>query len=349
MELGGNFELDISSLHYVQDNIFQYLDSYHTMFMDSGRSASAVLNAIIKPGIILLPAYICGSVVKAYQEKFSLVFYHIRKDFTVDMDDIEGKIYENITAVYVMHYFGQLQSKEFLDYLRKKKEQYGFIIIEDTTHSIFTEKRTVGDYCICSLRKWFPIMDGGVLYSEKSLRNIPIEGIAAKELSESLTAMILKNLHIQGKVNCNELYRRIFAEEERKLDRQQNVYNISAISNILLKYFSVSDLIEKRRKNYKEIEKVLQESNIEAVLGQGEYVPLSCPVYIVERDEFRQYLTEHQVYCAVHWPLAGTGLEKNETAKEISKHILSLPIDQRYGREHIQYLTKIIKDYVRNR
>lgn len=349
MELGSNFELNVSNLCYTKDNIFRYLDSYFTVFTDSGRSASIVLNMIIKPGIILLPSYICESVINVYRDKFSLIFYNIRKDFSVDMKDFEGKIHENVTAVYVMHYFGQLQDQEFLFYLQRKKEQYGFTIIEDTTHSFFTKRNTVGDYCICSLRKWFPVMDGGILYSEKSLKNIPTEDIFAKEPSAGLAAMILKSLHIQGKVDCKELYRKMFTEEEAKLDRQKDVYKMSEISKALLNYFSVSEMVEKRKRNYKELEKVLLESKIEVVLKQGEYVPLSCPIYIEQRDGFRQYLAEHQVYCAVHWPLAGTGLEGNKGAKDISEHIISLPIDQRYGREHIQYLGKLIKDYVRNR
>lgn len=349
MELGSNFELNMSNLCYTEENIFWYLNSYHTIFTDSGRSAAAVLNMVIKPGILLLPSYICESVIKVYQEKFSLSFYNIGKDFMANKDEFEEKLCENVVAVYVMHYFGQLQDQELLAYLQKKKEQYGFTIIEDTTHSIFTKRRTIGDYCICSLRKWFPVMDGGVLYSEKNLGDIPIESIPVKKPSENLAAMILKNLYIQGKIDCNELYRKIFIEEEEKLDRQRDAFQISEISRALLKYFSVLELAGKRKKNYKELESVLQESGIEVVLKQGEFVPLSCPIYIERRDTFRRYLAKHQVYCAVHWPLAGTGLEGNRQAKEISEHIISLPIDQRYSSEHMQYLAKLIKDYIRNR
>lgn len=349
MELGSNFELDVSTLYETENHIFHYLEAYHTCYMDSGRSASAVLNKVLSSGTILLPSYICESVVKVYQEKFSIKFYKVKKDFTVDMENFTNKSLEDVTAVYLMHYFGKLQDEVFLNDLIEMKRQYGFVIIEDTTHSIFTKRKTIGDYCICSLRKWFPVMDGGVLYTENELVNIPVSDITAKSPSAILEAMILKKLYIDGKVDCNDLYRKIFTEEEAKLDSQKEIYKISELSRSLLKYYSIDDLKEKRKTNYQILKKALQESGIELILKDQEFVPLACPIYLEDRDKFRQYMARHQVYCAVHWPLVGTGLENDDNAKEISSQILSLPIDQRYGKEHMQYLAGLVKDYVKSR
>ncbi|MCI9174003.1 MAG: DegT/DnrJ/EryC1/StrS aminotransferase family protein [Lachnospiraceae bacterium] len=349
MELGSNFELDISSLHHEENHIFHYLETYHAYYMDSGRSALAVLNQVLTSGIILLPSYICESVVKVYRENFSIIFYKIERDFTVDTEDLDSKLSEGVTAVYLMHYFGQLQDETFLNWLNKKRRQYEFVIIEDTTHSIFTKRRTIGDYCVCSLRKWFPVPDGGVLYSENERMDISLVDISAKSPSAVLEAMILKKLYIEGKADCNELYRKIFTEEEEKLDKQRGIYRISELSRSLLKYFSIDDLKGKRRKNYRMLRNALQECEIELALKDGQIVPLACPIYLDDRDEFRQYLARHRVYCAVHWPLTGTGLEEHKDAKEMSEQILSLPIDQRYGADHIQYLAEIIRDYVKIR
>ena len=76
-----------------------------------------------------------------------------------------------------------------------------------------------------------------------------------------------------------------------------------------------------------------------------DFVPLTFPVYVTDRDMFRKYLIEHQIYCAVHWPLEGTELEGNSDAEWISDHILSLPIDQRYGVSHLKYLKSVIDGY----
>ena len=300
MELGSDFELDISNLQQTKDNVIQYLSSYNSVYMDSGRSAAIALNRMLGRGIILLPSYICESVINVYKVQFRIKFYRIKSDFSVDINDIDRKINEGARVVYIMHYFGQLQDEAFLSYLNRKKQEYGFTIIEDTTHSVFTEARTIGDYCICSLRKWFPIMDGGVLYSGKPLSGITDQDIPHKNPSEKLYAMVLKHMHIEGEIECNNIYRKIFIDEEDKLDSQKGVFYMSDLSRCLLSYFSIKRSVEVRKRNYWELDGILRKIGVRGILKGDEFTPLCYPIYIDNRDRFRNYLIGHQVYCAVH-------------------------------------------------
>ena len=134
-------------------------------------------------------------------------------------------------------------------------------------------------------------------------------------------------------------------KEEHKLDCQSRLYRISDISKSLLNYFSVTDLIKKRKENYRIIYEALQGKNITAASGEGPFVPLACPVYMEDRDHFRQYLAEKRVYCAVHWPLEKAQLAENKETAYIAEHIISLPIDQRYGTEQMQYVQNLIENY----
>lgn len=345
MELGSDFELNISDMEQTEDNIFRFLEVYNCLYMDSGRSAAAVLNTIIKEGIVLLPLYICESVINVYKERFAIRFYKIQKDLKADIRDFEKKVDEDIAVVYIMHYFGQLQDKMFLECVDACRKKYGFTIVEDTTHSIFTESKTIGDFCICSLRKWFPIMDGGVLYTNKELEGISGQNILCKTPSNKLYAMILKHLYIAGVMDSNQLYRNIFVDEENKLEAQKEIYQISYLSKCLLSCFSISEMREKRQSNYKELKDGLLELGIELVLTEEDFVPLCCPIYVENRDEFRNYLIDNQVYCAVHWPLKDAELKQDETTMQISQNIISLPIDQRYGRKQMLYLINTLKNY----
>lgn len=346
MELGSDFELDLSELSSKHDSVYQYLQEYNTIFLDSGRSASRILNSVLKKGTILLPDYICESVLQVYQNQFRMKYYHINRDFSIDIDDFLNKMDDSVTAVYLMHYFGMIQGKEVLAAIVSAKKRYAFTVIEDTTHSIFTKSQTIGDYCICSLRKWFPVTDGGVLYSDQKLKDICVQDIPVKDPSEKLTAMLLKKLYIDGKLDCNDLYREIFIKEEQKLDQQCFVYQISDISRSLLKYFSVSDLKNKRKKNFSMLYESVYHKKMDLVIGSKDAIPLVCPIYIEDRDEFRRYLMNNHVYCAVHWPLKETELYLNEETISFSKHIISLPIDQRYNEKHMRYLCKLVNDYV---
>ena len=344
MELGGDFELDVTQLRDVDDHLFNYLESYDTVYTDSGRSALRLLKRMLPKGNVLLPAYICESVIKEFREDYEITFYGIKRDFSVDLEDLKKKLDEQVAVVYLMHYFGGLQEDSVLEYLKEMKQKDRFIIIEDTTHSIFTRSHTIGDYCICSLRKWFPIMDGGVLYALTQLPVVTCE-LKSEQPSKRLDAMVLKHLYINEGLDCNALYRSIFLETEHQLDEQEDVYGMSPLSQVILKGISISEMCEKRRLNYEAVAMFLADKKWKSALTGGEIVPLAYPVYVSDRNRFRNYLIDHQIYCAVHWPLEGTELENHSDAKWISDHILSFPIDQRYDELHMKYLEAVINNY----
>lgn len=346
MELGSNFELDLSGLKYEQDNIFEYLSEYHTIYTDSGRSAIKVLNSVLIRGVILLPAYICESVINAYKQNYSIRFYKVNSDMSIDLNDLKKKLDSQVKVVYLMHYFGSIQDKAVLDYLEKKRTEYGYIIVEDTTHSIFTRKRTVGDYCVCSLRKWFPVTDGGVVYSDKRIISTREEGKIKKSLFyDNLEAMILKKYYLQRGIDCNDIYRNIFAQTEHRLDMQTEIYGMSDMAKDILQCISINAMKEKRKRNYRVLNRFLENTSVKNVLLSDDFVPLVYPTYVQDRDKLRRYLMQNKIYCAVHWPLDGTGLEKRQDSLNIYKNIISFPIDQRYGNAHMEYLEKVLETY----
>ena len=338
MELGSNFELDISNLVKQKDTIFEYLNEFNSIYTDSGRSAIKLLNRVIPCGKILLPSYICESVINVYEKEYEIIFYQLKDDFSVDVEDVDKKLDGTVVVFYLMHYFGAVQPKEILSFLEKRREEHDFIIIEDTTHSIMTQKRTIGDYCVCSLRKWFAITDGGVLYSTRALPEGVEKKYCRKGIGENLAAMIMKFYYINYGVECNDIYREVFIREEEKLDRQDEIFLLSEISGELLKYYSISEIISKRISNYQLLKNELPSDTISTVCCESDFVPFVFPIFISCRNKFRKKLMEKKIYCAVHWPIQNEILQRDKSVMEISESIISLPIDQRYGKEHMKYL-----------
>lgn len=348
MELGSNYELDVQALKDAKDPVFYYLNDFDTLYFDSGRSAIRALIPLLEKGSVLLPNYICKSVTDMFRNHFEIQFYKLNADFSINLSDLLKKINEKVKVIYVMNYFGTLQNPDILEHISDQKKKYGFTIIEDTTHSIFTNLNTIGDYCICSLRKWFPIADGGVLYTRHKLPDhLPFE-LEKKKTSAAWDAMILKHWFLEKGINCNALYRQLFEEAEEKLDKQQNIFLMSDLSKTLLQYFSVKEISERRKKNYQWMARYYSNHSgcgIVPVFQTEDFVPLTFPVYAKKRDELRKHLMEHKIYCAVHWPLEGTGLCKDMDAENKSSHILSLPIDQRYEEDHMEYLCHILDKF----
>lgn len=54
---------------------------------------------------------------------------------------------------------------------------------------------------------------------------------------------------------------------------------------------------------------------------------------------------EHKIYCAVHWPMETKEQCEIKTNMELTKHMLSLPLDQRYDLEHMKYMVEIVNEF----
>lgn len=348
MELGSEFNLSLPDLTVKKNNIFTFLSEYNNViYFDSGRSALRHLSSYIKPGEeILLPEFICKSVTSCFREE-DIRFYRLHNKFTIDIEDLKKKMSSNTRAIFLMHYFGKVQPIKILNELENIAVEYGCLIIEDTTHSIFSNSGTVGDYQICSIRKWLPIPKGGVLYAQDDKLGIfEPKRYKISTDNERIYGMVLKDMFLKSDFDCNETYRQIFSRCEEKLDKQEEIFFISDLARYIATCVGIDDLIEARRDNYHHLRSTLNEKEITYAVSLAETeCPLVLPIWVKERDRFRSYLMDNRVYCAVHWPFDGIQEEQRPFAKKCAKHLISLPIDQRYGLKEINYLIDIICRY----
>ena len=345
MVIGSEYHLDLSNLKISEKSIFQYIGSMEYRLFDSGRSALKAAVRAVRGGSVLMPEYMCKSVLTCFPAE-QIIFYRLKDHLQIDIRDLSKKINSRTSVVYLMHYFGSLQPDDVLSFLRAEKEKYGFTIIEDTTHSIFSSKQTVGDCCIASLRKWFAVPNGGILYSNHLL--MPDSDNDSKENSdnEKAYAMILKTLFLQGRLNCEDEYRKIFSECEKKFDRQEKIGKISDLSNFLLHCNNICSLKKKRESNFSFLKSGLNDIGISQICDFTEKnCPFALPIMVPDRNDFRQYLMEHKIYCAVHWAFDGTAYGERPLARHLSETELSLPIDQRYGEKEMAYLIEVIGSY----
>lgn len=346
MELGSEFALETVG-EPCPDNLFTYLADYQTIYTDSGRSATQLLAGILPPGPILLPAYICESVCTCFPDR-PLIFYGLTETLEIDWNDLFRKLSGNVSVLYLHYFNGILPDGETLRKLWHERKEKHFWILEDTTHSLFSAPLTMGDYGICSLRKWFPIPDGGVLYAP-SPANIPMNILEEAPWSvEKRHAMALKADYLAGKrgEDCNTEYRRLFAACDEGLERQTSCFSISAFSRSVLASCSVSKMTAARKRNYTYLRDALRRMPAMRLIAQTkqEDCPFVCPVRVSDRDDLRSYLISKKIYCAVHWPLQGTPMEKTAAA-HIAREELSFPIDQRYGPKELTYLIEQLQQY----
>lgn len=349
IELGSEFNLSLSKLKITDDNLFHYLNEFeNTMYFDSGRSALKYITCNIpSDGLTLLPEFICESVINCFDRKH-IAFYKIEQDFTVNMESIEALLSSDVKVIFLMHYFGSVQPANKLNAIKKIAIAHDIIIIEDTTHSIFSKKSTIGDYVISSIRKWMPISKGGVLYVVKDTLRLKKMDILVSSENDRANGMVLKDLFLKELLDCNTEYRKIFADCEERLDRQNEIYQISDFSRFIISCMELDEIISRRRKNYRFLSKKLEKLGFFPVCHlRVDECPYVFPVYLSQRDIFRRYLMQHRIYCAVHWPFDGIMEKARQFAIDNANSLISLPIDQRYGEDEMEYMVDVIANYKR--
>lgn len=347
-EIGGEYSLDAAHFSSNKDNLFNRLKGFETVYFNTGRSAIRGVLRQMKGKRALLPAYICQSVIQAFeQEHYAIDFYNINTDHSLDVDDIKRKCTPNSDVFFVMHYYGTLQNQNDLTTIRNLCRMLSITIVEDTTHSILTKVQTIGDYCVASLRKWFALPDGGVAYSlSQNIDAVP----SNREMSFTNTriaGMFLKGLYLNRLTDCNATYRKLFVEAEKMIAGESEILAISDFSKEIVKAFDTGRAAQKRKENAAYLYRFLNNPLVKSVFQELNVgvCPFFYPLYVGNREKLRSYLNQNKIYCPVHWPIEDQRLSAYDTVRYISDHIISLPIDQRYSIADMAYLCRVINRY----
>lgn len=347
-EIGSEFPLGTADLSFKEYNLFNRLIGFNSVYFNTGRSAIRGVLRQIKGKKALLPVYICQSVIQAFeQEHYSIDFYKIKTDLSIDLVDLKRRCKRDTDIVFVMHYYGTLQNHNDLWVIQNLCKTLSINIVEDTTHSILTKVQTIGDYCVASLRKWFALPDGGVAYSSShKIEAVPL----SKEMpfaNVRIAGMYLKGLYLNRLTDCNETYRKLFDEAEKMIDEENEIFAISDFSKELVKGLDIRNGAQKRKENVFFLHDNINNSFVKPVFKEFNIniCPFIYPLYVENRDQFRSYLNQNKIYCPVHWPIEEKRIYEYDAVTYISEHIISIPIDQRYGVFDMEYICRIINGY----
>lgn len=349
IELGSEFDLSPNDFKIKTNNLWGYMKEYEVQWYDSGRSAIKAI-AYSKEKTVLLPEYICESVIRCFSES-RVLFYRITENFDIDEEDILAKLDENVGVVYVCHYFGFVQRETLMKKIRDRAVQVKAVFVEDTTQSFFSGQNLIGDLGVMSIRKWMPVSQGGVLYAKRPgmLDEERYQSLGKSFHNERTLGMMLKNIFLREVCDTNQIYRSIFERYEEELDKKTTIEKMSDLADLQMQCVDISEMIKKRKENARYLTKALERMNIKCIKRYDEReCPFAFPMRVSNRDSFRNYLIKNQIYCAVHWPVDEFMTEEREQAKCNAEQLISLPIDQRYGEMELDYMIETIGKYGRD-
>ncbi|NLN66071.1 MAG: hypothetical protein GX144_11835 [Clostridiaceae bacterium] len=346
-EIGSEYTLNQYPNTVPKVNLQHLLKDYNKVYYCSGRSAIRSVLLQINGTRALLPSYICQSVIDAFErENCSIDFYDITPDLSLDIESIVHKYTPTTDVFFFINYFGRLQNKAVLERIQDFCKAHNLTIIEDTTHSLPAKVKTIGDYCVASLRKWFGLPDGGVSYSINPLTQWTQRNVNKAFTNVRTAGLLLKDLHLRGLGDYRDLYRELFSHAEKILDHAQELHSISEFSEQQIIYFDIAKAAYKRKENSGFLHKNIHSSFVKPVFYDiGDDCLFFYPIYVKNRDIFRKHLEQNGIYCPVHWPIADKRVLAFDTVKNISQSILSIPVDQRYDQRHMEYICNIINDY----
>lgn len=357
LEVGSEFSFSTKYLCEKDTNQIEKYSTYPTkFFLSTARGALRLLARAVrinKDSEVLLPSYLCKEIIEPFRaEQLNINFYKINETLNVDIDDVIQKICGNTRALLFINYFGFPQPA--INEIKKICKDKIFLI-EDLVQSFLTEyKRNtlgfIGDATISSYRKWVPIPDGALLGINNNLLQIDTAQVLPSQklyVETRLHALKLKGAYLDGAKIPKKSYLNLFSSAEKMLYSAPT--DMSDFSRKLLAKFDFEGIIRQRRKNFRYLLNFLDDLNFTKPLYHDlpdGVCPLGFPIVAEDRNSLKKLLVKNKIYPPIHWQLLNS-INKMEfpVSWDISNHILTLPVDQRYGKKEMQLIVDIINKF----
>lgn len=315
LEIGGYFELALPD----------FGDPFPTPFLKY-QSARAALRAMLEASSfahVLLPTYICNSVIRAVTDAGRTIDFYGLDDRLLPAAGVPDLPAD--TAFLYVNYFG-LCDENLLAIQRACPPNQ---LLVDNTQALFA---TAGTACavIYSPRKFVGLPDGGILLSNGLDVSPP-----ADEDTGSLTRM--NHLLVRAADSARAGYPHFIAAGHSLDDT--NPKRMSRLTQRLLASIDFDAIRLRRRANFEYLSQALGHWNRERwVLGPRQ-VPLCYPL-VLDRDVMgiRRRLADRNIYIPTYWEDVRTRIKATSIEQKLLDRCLPLPCDQRYADEQLDRL-----------
>lgn len=272
---------------------------------------------------IFIPYYTCAAVVEPLKRlDVEYVFYHINEYLEI-ADEI---ILQDGDYLIVNNYFGVKDA-----YVSQLSIKYGNRLVVDNAQALFAPVLP-NIKAVYSTRKYVGVADGGFAVG------VPAVGIIDYE--EDNSSEHYSHLYIRKERGAEAGFKD-YQANECKLDNQP-IRRMSSQTQSILSQIDYETVIDKRRQNYKYLSDALGKKNILQLPLMDSF---SCPMvypFMTDDESLRSRLIENKIFVARYWPNVLVWCEKDELEYKLVTQVLPIPVDQRYGREDMERIIKII-------
>ena len=310
--------------------------------LNCGRNALKFLVRARKIKKILIPYFLCDSVGKALQdENVEVLHYHIGWDFKPAPSSGEKDISKNVftsnlsetdcvvtdancdnesTYFYLVNFYGQLSNS----YIKEFHVSHPNLIV-DNVQSYFQEP-VEGIDTIYSCRKYFGVSDGAILFSDAKLDEKIGQDISYQRMH-----------YVLGGFERPES--EFFKEYDRKnndIFEHEPIKRMSSLTENILHGIDYEFVRKRRTENFSFLHEALGAKNkLKLSIPDGAFM---YPFYTENAEEIRIELFRQHIYIPEFWEEVLKITEPDDIEYKLTKNILPLPVDQRYGQEDMRRL-----------
>ena len=318
-EIGGYFGLELPASR----KVFLHDDGY---LVNSGRNALELILLHI-PDITKLwvPYYTCEVVLEPLK-KYGIPyeFYSIDNHLEI-ADDLELHSGEYLLLT---NYFG-IKDR----YITEMADKYGSRLVVDNAQAYFS-RSIPGIKTFYSPRKFVGVPDGGIAFTDVQIdmRQYSVD------LSWDRCSHLLKRLDMNAGAGYAD-----FKANSRALVGQP-ISQMSNLTRALLSSIDFERIVRIRQDNFSFLHGKLGQANRLPIgeIGKDFICPMVYPYYTSDED-LRKRLIDNKVFVATYWPNVLEWCRNGELEADLCKHIIPIPIDQRYGREDMERIIGLIK------
>jgi perosamine synthetase len=310
-----------------------------------------------------IPAYHCGAEAQAVADAgWEPGYYRIRRDLTIDLDDLEAKLHISPGPVLVIHYFGVGQP--FTASVGRMCGQHAVPWVEDCAHALFSKHqgRDLGSFApiaVFSLRKTLPLLDGGALQknAEKAAGPEHFQRPPRGRFSLRPHRAYLREALLQtGGRWTVALYQRLrgieipepVEWEEALQERERYPDRISAISYRLAQASDPEEVIRRRRRNWMALDNYLSHSPGYCKVFESlsaETCPLFLVIRVAQRQRMVDAMLEKRIEPFVFGAFRNRGVDQNEFPEDASmrSNLLCLPVHQQLGAVEMERIATAVR------
>ena len=313
-EIGGYFQLDLPTPSgFCNKNYYA---------VNSCRNAISLLTKVKGYTKIFLPYYCCRSVIDTLiKNNIAIEHYHIDENL-----EIVGPIKQQEKhAMLYINYFG-IKDK-YIDTINKKYKN----LIIDNAQSFFSNPIADVD-SVYSPRKFLGVPDGGFLHTKTSIN---LEEYS-QDYSYDRCSHLLKRIELDGQGGYDD-----FVKNEINISKL-DIMKMSKLTKYLLSGIDYQVITRKRKENFNFIDKRLKKSNMIKIDLMPQAACLIYPYLVPNGDEIKQKLIENKIYVATYWKEVIEKTDADSFENFLTKHLVAIPIDQRYSQAELDYILKFI-------